>query len=403
MSDTCQPRITASCEEKKLIEATEAGGCPSWDTCLPFGGHLYSDGGCVHYEPGNPPADGTYGTITITNGCISGLGPVRPPLYTEANCADVPASCSGSGGGSGTGTISSQSGNMLTTDVSGNLLVQLHTESSSSIVLEGDGTADSPLTARLGAGASSTKVTATSPILVSKDEDTVYRVSHKKGLGTVVKGLEFDEWGHLVNYADPGESVNTGVDGIIGDQVAGIVAAPNVPSPGIYTIALSEIRSQSETQLGGYRFVADKYGRVTDIVQNISVPAGKYTLGEYNVTINALGSVTAIESAASTATVTHGFARKVSKNQSTVSYTLQPAGNTGFLITLEGTGIAAGIEVIIDGVSHDMQYIGANKCFYVTEGTYAGKANHTIELNTGSVDTFITPTSALFTCMFVSV
>lgn len=403
MSDnTCQPRITASCDEKKLVEAIEAGSCPSWDTCLPFGGHLYSDGGCVHFEPGNPPADGTYGTITIANGCIAGLGPVRPPLYTESYCAEVPASCSGSSSSGGTGAVSSQSGNLITSDIAGNLLARFHTESSSSIVLSGDGTADSPLTAKLGSGASSTKVTATSPILVAKDADT-YKVSHKKGLGTVVKGLEFDEWGHLVNYADPGDSVNTGVDGIIGDQESGIVATPNNPTPGIYTIALNEIRSKTTTLLGGYKLTADKWGRVVSITQDISIPSGTYTLGDYNVTINSSGSVTAIKSASSSSAITHGFARKITKNQSSVSFTIQPAANTGFLITLEGSGIANGIEVVIDGVSHDMTYIGNTKCFYVSSGTYSGKSNHTIELNTGSVDTYITPTSALFTCMFISV
>lgn len=418
MDETCKPRITAHCEGETIVEAKEAGSCPVWDTCLPFGGHLYSDGGCVHFEPGTPPPDGTYGTIKIVDGCIADLGPVRPPLYTEANCVDVPAGCAGGGSGSGSCSVSTQAGNMLDTDASGNLLVKLYTEASDSIAFSGDGTADSPLKASTLAGAAATKVTATSPIL-SSFKDNKYDISHKKGFAGSVNGMQFDSWGHLVSYSEPGESVNSPITAIFGDEI-GISAKADTPSKGMYTISLLPVNGGAtaahETQLGAYKVSTDTFGRFIGAERNILCPAAEFQFGEYLVTVNQYGSITDIRKADPdpdpdadpTATTGSGFARMFPRDVNTQTYTIKPSKSTGFLLCLEG-GLtsATRVQFSIDGVPHDGVYLNGGKVVYVTEGVYAGGVEHTIEVFSTAGQAQGVPIvetgNALFTCMFVTV
>lgn len=418
MDETCKPRITAHCEGETIVEAKEAGSCPVWDTCLPFGGHLYSDGGCVHFEPGTPPPDGTYGTITIVDGCIVNLGPVRPPLYTEANCVDVPASCAGGGGG-GSGSpcdVSTQAGNLLTCDIAGKPLAKLYTAPSLSVVFSGDGTEDSPLTASMAPGASTTRVTANPPISVTS-KDNVYDISHRKGTSLKLNGMEFDSWGHLVAYNTPPDSANSPIIGILGDALSGVEAKANTPSAGIYTIGLAALSgSDSATQLGGYEVSVDKYGRVTGATRNILCPAAEFQFGEYLVTVNQYGSITDIRKADPepdpeddpTATTGSGFARLFPRDVSTQTYKIKPSKSTGFLLSLEG-GLTSGsrVQFSIDGVPHDGVYLNGGKVVYVTEGVYAGGVEHTIEVFSTAGQAqgipIVETGNALFTCMFVTV
>lgn len=66
----------------------------TWSICLPWGGRLWRDGTGVHARAGYPPADGVYGKITISNGCIIGVEKEDVPLYTGSPCAAVPMGCS---------------------------------------------------------------------------------------------------------------------------------------------------------------------------------------------------------------------------------------------------------------------------------------------------------------------
>src|SRR5699024_1061271 len=112
----CDPRMTATCEEKVLKTPMETGQCPSWELCLPFAGKLISKGGCIELLPGTPPPDGVYGKVVVANGCIVGLEKADIPIYSAPPCAPVPCDCGSGGGGGDICNASTEAGNLFSCD-----------------------------------------------------------------------------------------------------------------------------------------------------------------------------------------------------------------------------------------------------------------------------------------------
>ena len=291
--EKCTPRQTASCEEKVLQAGNEKQACEDFSICLPFGGRLYSEDGCIKVEQGNPPEDGTYGKVLVQNGCIIGLAPGEAAQYTASPCAPVPVPCDCDGEGGI--TISPNSGNLSALDSQGRLLTLLHTVAGPGIELSGNGTQQNPLTISAtggGEGGGAVSGIYGDAIIIPNRNTGNVTLSHKETGNGVINALGFtiDEYGHVIDYS---ASEQDGVTGVLGSAT---VAANTDANTGIVTVSLNPLLDAptGTTLHGGYNVTVDEYGRVTEIENAINIPAGTYTLGDYDVSINRLGSVTGI-------------------------------------------------------------------------------------------------------------
>lgn len=292
--ELCIPRALKTCDETEVQSATDDSfECPSFSVCLPFGGSLSFDGGCINYEAGTPPADGTYGKVIVEGGCIVGVEQDVVPQYAATPCAPVPNPCD-CGDGSGA-SISTQAGNLITQDATGALLAKLYVQGNNGISVSGYGTAERPLIiSGSGSGSGAGTLVGDSIIKIRSLANNTTEISHAESPthGITVNGMTFDSYGHLESYTAP-SGLGNGLTAVVGGD--GIKAETN-PNSQIATISLEELKPDpSETSLlGGYNVTVDSHGRVTDISRAITIPARTYTLGEYDVTTNAYGSITNI-------------------------------------------------------------------------------------------------------------
>lgn len=290
MSD-CKPRITPKCGSLLTPAPSKPVECPTWEVCLPFGGRLYSNGGCVNYDPGNPPPDGVYSKITIVNGCIVSAELADIPVYTPTPCAVVPAPCDGEGGASA--EPSPTVGNLFQYDASGRPLVRLTVRAGDGISVTGNGTTSDPLViTNTREESENIVIQGTGQITVTGagTVDDPYRIAHASHTGGTYGGFTFDAQGHLTGYTPAGsQAFVTGI--IAGDGMK----VESDPKTGISTVALADPATvlTGKFPLGGFDVELFR-NRIVNATKTIDIPPGVYEFGEYSVTLNAEGSITSI-------------------------------------------------------------------------------------------------------------
>ena len=396
--EKCTPRQTAVCEEKVLKEATEQGQCEDIDICLPFGGRLYTNGGCLAYEPGTVPTDGTYGKVKIQNGCIVGVEDEDASLYTASPCAPVPNPCDCDGGVN----ISGVQGNLLYKDGSGDLAAVLHYEAGNGITMSGDGTVENPLTVAATGGGSSgvgsvegrgaIKVTTTNGVAVVEHKTT------PAGGGTI-GWVEVDAYGHVIGFT---ESTSQGINGVLGGDGIETTMDNNTK---IVTVSLEDmLHAPTGTyMLGGYDVSVDAKGRVTKFERQITISAGTYTLGDYDVEVNALGSITSITassgggsgdtSSAGLAVVGTMFSYTwASEYDISVNFKLSKKSTVRVLFTPNANNASGGLIIDVDdNVDFDrsMPYLGGLAIYSRTKIDAGSHTMHIRPYNTsGGSDTY---------------
>lgn len=296
MQDKCSPRITFDCNGDTIQEPQVKSGCPDFSLCLPWGGRLWQENGCLKAQPGTPPPDGIYDRIIIADGCIVGLEKADVALYVPPSCTEVPAACASSSEGAASSCEASPlAGNLYTCDASGRPLVRCSIKGGDGIIVSGRGTVSDPYRIRADISAETLRVVAGNngvTVTGSGSAADALVISHKSGgLNTTVNGMRFDQYGHLVEYTEP--TTSSGVNGIVpGDGID--VQVDN--KVGIATISLSKPANVRNGiyQCGGYDVQLDLKNRIFNLTQRINIPAQTYAFGPYDVELNKLGSVVAI-------------------------------------------------------------------------------------------------------------
>lgn len=296
MKDKCSPRTAFDCDGSILQESKAPSRCPDFSLCLPWGGRLWQENGCLKMQPGTPPPDGVYDRIIIADGCIVGLEKADVALYVPPSCTEVPADCASSGEDVSICDASTLAGNLYTCDASGRPLVRCTIKGEDGIVVSGSGTTSDPYRIKANISAETLRIVAgNNGVTVSGagTADDALVIAHKTGgLNTTVNGMRFDQYGHLVEYTEP--TTASGVNGIVpGDGID--VQMDN--KVGIATLSLSKPANvlNGIYQCGGYDINLDLKNRIFNLTRRINIPAQTYAFGPYNVELNSLGSVVAIE------------------------------------------------------------------------------------------------------------
>lgn len=362
MEDTCVKRPLPDCGDSEQ-KGTAEGFCPDWDACMPFGGRLYSRGGCVQFEASaEAPADGVYDRVVVQDGCIRGVAGQEVASYQPRPCTETPCDCNSGSGGGGSADVSDDPANLITEDASG-LLARLYASGSGGISVSGSGTQSSPLRIQAGAQIDRGYVQAGNDGVVvsgAGTQSSPYAVSHKTGGAgdQTIKGMRFDGYGHLVGYTPP-SSAGT-VNGVIGRN--GIEATLDIAS-GVVTLDLQRTIHdvQGTYRLGGFDVDVDQYGRFQQVEREVEVAEGSRYFGAYLVSVNQYGSVTGIVDTTQDRTVVyHKASRRFTGSEASVTFTTALVGN--FRVTLHAASVTSA-SISIDGVAvttdHGTDWAGA--------------------------------------------
>lgn len=273
-----------------------------WSVCLPWGGRLWSDGFGVYAQGGNPPPDGVYGKVVISNGCLVGVESEDVPLYTGSPCSPDPGGCGGNAQVATAAAMDSGiepspvAGNLYKLDAAGLPLVKVSIETGAGLSVSGDGTLSNPYVIEATAIGIERVYMRSDNAAIAVTGDGSYQnpfvVAHKKGLQKSANGLVFDTYGHLVDVTSG--SANKGVQGVIGG--AGLTAVTD--ETGTVTVSMDAPPNalMGDYTLGGFKITLDNLGKLWNITQDINLGAA-YTVqwGTNIVSLNQYGSVTDIE------------------------------------------------------------------------------------------------------------
>lgn len=292
MSDFCRKTVKAAqCDG--FLEQGEPPVCSPWHVCLPFGKSLSYDGQCIRLTEGPVLPDGEYGIIVVKNGCIVDARPNPTFDYTPPPCTPAAGACGENGS---TASISLQPGtcNLLQKDTAGRLGAFLVTEEGDGVILTGCGSDASPL--RISAKFPESKPT----VIESEDLDGVtvsgagtnaspYRLGLKEIMANpgTYGGFSIDAYGRVTEYKQPETT-----------SVTAIVEGPGISvanTAGVATISDAASGVQAGAYLlGGYNVYVNSFGKITSATQGINLPEQSFDPYTSSITVNALGSITAV-------------------------------------------------------------------------------------------------------------
>lgn len=257
---------------------------------------LHWDGTHATLERTRFTTNGTYGSITIQDGCVVGYGECEVPTYTPPYCNPNPAPCNeGVSGGGGTGTkatVSPRAGNQLASDNYG-LYAKAYVQGGSGVTVTGQGTQTSPyiisMASGTGGGTTGGAIVGQGPISV-EERNGVYFISMPRANLTAGKYGPFNvnEYG-----------VITGIDGTVAmltsDNINGSNDVQITKVAGGITIDLAPTQlTDNSYRFGGYDVSISDGGRITNATRVAQTEAGTYKLGAYNVTLDQYGGITGI-------------------------------------------------------------------------------------------------------------
>lgn len=395
MEDTCVKRPLPDCGDSEQ-KGTSEGFCPDWDACMPFGGRLYSRGGCVQFEASaTAPADGVYDRVVVQDGCIAGVAGQEVASYQPRPCTETPCSCGSSEGSGASEELSPDAGNLIYRDGSGALLARLFLGSGDGVAVSGAGTQSDPLVVSASpqtfrpyvqAGNSGVSVSGTG----TQGDPCV--VSHKDGsAGEIfVNGFSFDRYGHLQGYDAPAAA--TTVNGVLSRN--GVLATTDSET-GIVTVELAPaVMDASGTyRLGGFDVTVDGYGRVQQADRAVEIAPGARYMGAQLVTLTDSGSVAdVVDTSMDRTVVYHKASTRFTGSSASIEFetalvgsfriTLNAASVTSVSFSVDGRAVAA--DVCTGGA---MALTGARYSLgrhtVSASGTFAGPGYLDVEIVTG--------------------
>lgn len=356
----CTLRILPTCEPTELTQATTDTGCPNWSTCLPWGGKLWSEAGCVKLVPGTPPADGVYGKVVIANGCLVGVEPDDPPLYMGRPCAPLPGACGGSSGDTAAIDPSTMPGNLYTLDAVGRPLVRCNIEAGENISVSGDGTLENPYIISAKVEVSAVYARSTNDaIAVTGDgsREEPITVTHKSGYSGQFGQMLFDAYGHCVDVVESASGVST-ITGIV--PGAGLTGETDRNS-GVATLAIETPVNQLNGvyQMGGWDLNVDTLNRIYDIERTINLEPQTVRAGAFELDVNEFGSITGVTAGSLGAGYLFTWPAGQAATRRYGDFTLR--FDTALAGVLYTTGTAAffqGLNIYIDEVLCDLTPFG---------------------------------------------
>ena len=289
MRDNC--KLPQPCVPEEVVPPKQP--TPAFDLCV--GDYsLHWDGTHLTHDRKMVTPDGTYGSITLRDGCVVAYGDCEIPTYTPPYCNPNPLPC-GEGGGAGAGgtvTVSPTAGNHLKQDQFG-LFAKTYLSGGTGIVVSGDGTQQRPYMVSLqgnanGNGGSDATIVGSGVIEAVTRNGVTYISLKPNGVTAGKYGpLTVNEYG-IITAADPTELFLTSKN----LQVSNELTLQGVDTA---QLGLAESAAAGTHRFGGYDVVVSAGGRVTQATRVSDIAGGNYKIGAYTITLDNYGGITGIE------------------------------------------------------------------------------------------------------------
>lgn len=280
------------CPKPDTTTPTTPQATPAFSVCI-ADYTLHWDGTHATLERTRLTTDGTYGSITLQDGCVVGYGDCEIPTYTPPYCNPNPAPCNdGTGGGKGTtATVSPRAGNQLATDDYG-LYAKAYVQGGTGVTVTGHGTQSSPYMVSMAentGGSTDGKIVGQGGISVEQ-RGGVYFLSMPRAELTAGKygAFTINEYGQITGVDDDIATLTSDNIGGSNDvQVSKIADGISID------LAPTQLTANSY-RFGGYDVSISDGGRVTNATQVARTEAGTYKLGAYNIELDQFGGITGI-------------------------------------------------------------------------------------------------------------
>ena len=280
------------CPKPDTTTPTTPQATPAFSVCI-ADYTLHWDGTHATLERTRVTTDGTYGSITLQDGCVVGYGDCEIPTYTPPYCNPNPAPCNdGTGGGTGTtATVSPRAGNQLATDDYG-LYAKAYVQGGTGVTVTGHGTQSSPYMVSMAentGGSTDGKIVGQGGISVEQ-RGGVYFLSMPRAELTAGKygAFTINEYGQITGVDDDITTLTSDNIGGSNDvQVSKIADGISID------LAPTQLTANSY-RFGGYDVSISDGGRVTNATQVARTEAGTYKLGAYNIELDQFGGITGI-------------------------------------------------------------------------------------------------------------
>lgn len=327
---------------------------PAFSVCI-MDYTLHWDGTHATLERSRLTTDGTYGSITVHDGCVVGFGECEVPVYTPPYCNPNPAPCNdGSGAGNGaTATVSPRAENQLAMDQYG-LFSKAYVKGDTGITVTGSGTQSSPYlisVAKNTGGATDGKIIGQGGISV-EERNGVYFISLPRTTITAGKYGPFsiNDYGQITDIDD-------NLDLLTADNVTGSNDVQVTKVADGVTIDLQPTQlTNSKYRFGGYDVSISDGGRVINAEQVSRTEAGVYKLGAYNITLDEHGGITDIQQSTEVPQSAGSF---TSSDGSKVSY--DDTGRITSVVTGANTGKGPIMDMYLitrgGGYDHEVPYM----------------------------------------------
>ena len=287
MRDNC--KLPQPCVPEEVVPPKQP--TPAFDLCV--GDYsLHWDGTHLTHDRKMVTPDGTYGSITLHDGCVVAYGDCEIPTYTPPYCNPNPLPCGEGGGAGGTVTVSPTAGNHLKQDQFG-LFAKTYLSGGTGIVVSGDGTQQRPYTVSLqgnadGNGGSDATIVGSGAIDAVTRNGVTYISLKSNGVEAGKYGpLTVNEYG-IITAADPTELFLTSKN---------LQVSRELTLQGVDTaqLGLAESAAVGTHRFGGYDVTISQGGRVTGATRVSDITGGNYKIGAYTITLDNYGGITGIE------------------------------------------------------------------------------------------------------------
>lgn len=319
------------CPKPDTTTPTTPQATPAFSVCI-ADYTLHWDGTHATLERTRVTTDGTYGSITLQDGCVVGYGDCEIPTYTPPYCNPNPAPCNdGTGGGKGTtATVSPRAGNQLATDDYG-LYAKAYVQGGTGVTVTGHGTQSSPYMVSMAentGGSTDGKIVGQGGISVEQ-RGGVYFLSMPRAELTAGKygAFTINEYGQITG-------VDNDIATLTSDNIGGSndVQVSKIADGISIDLAPTQLTANSY-RFGGYDVSISDGGRVTNATQVARTEAGTYKLGAYNIELDQFGGITGIVQSTEVPQSAGSF---TTSDGSTVSY--DDTGRITSVVTGANTG-----------------------------------------------------------------
>ena len=288
MRDNC--KLPQPCVPEEVTPPKEP--TPAFDLCV--GDYsLHWDGTHLTHDRKTVTPDGTYGSITLHDGCVVAYGDCEIPTYTPPYCNPNPLPCGeGVGTGGGTVTVSPTAGNHLKQDQFG-LFAKTYLSGGTGITVSGEGTQQRPYTVSLqgnadGNSGSDATIVGSGAIDAVTRNGVTYISLKTNGVTAGKYGpLTVDENG-IITAVDENDVFLTSKN---------LQVSRELTLQGVDTaqLGLAESAAAGTHRFGGYDVTVSQGGRVTQATRVSDITGGNYKIGAYTITLDNYGGITGIE------------------------------------------------------------------------------------------------------------